>query len=134
LGQFNLVSSFRFFGNAQNELREAALAAITRRMAPGGHLLINSHRNPRALYALLGRLAGADAGGMDLTLAKLRRLLGRHGLTVTLLQPIGVWLFRARLMHEASADSAVAIRNERRFGSPAFAPIAPDTIVVARKA
>ena len=133
LGQFDLVSSFRFFGNAQDELREAALAAITQRMAPGGLLLINSHRNPRALYALLGRLAGADAGGMDLTLTKLRRLLERHGLTITRLQPIGVWLFRARLMHEARADSAAAISNERRFSRPAVAAVAPDTIVVARK-
>lgn len=133
LGQFDLVSSFRFFGNAQDELRQAALAAIVKRMVSGGYLLINSHRNPRALYALLARLSGGNAGGMDLTLPKLRRLLAQHGLAITRLQPIGAWLYRARLMHEAQADSAAAIRNERRFSRAAVAAVAPDTIVVARK-
>jgi SAM-dependent methyltransferase len=134
VGQFDLVSCFRFFGNAQDELRDAALSALAKRMRQGACLLINSHRNPRALHAWASRLSGAGAGGMDLTLAKLRRLLSRHGFTITELRPIGVWLYRARLMREARANSRVASVNERRFGHSLFASIAPDLIVVARKA
>jgi len=46
LGKFNVVSSFRFFGNAQDELRHDALRAITKYLEVGGLLIINNHRNP----------------------------------------------------------------------------------------
>lgn len=131
LGMFDLVSSFRFFGNAQDELREAALAAIARRLRPGGHLLINSHRNPRALHMLVERLSGGSRAGMDLHLPKLRRLLRRHGFEIVRLQPIGAWLYRGRQFARLQPDAPSAVRNERRFGHPAFASLAPDTIVLA---
>lgn len=133
LGQFDLITSFRFFGNAQDELREGALQAITKRLARGGHLIINSHRNPRALFALLARVTGGSAEDMDLHLPKLRGLVGRHGLDIVALQPIGAWMFRMRMMLTTRADDARALKNEARFGSEIFAPVAPDVIVVARK-
>ena len=133
LGQFDLVSSFRFFGNAQDELRDVALHAITKRLAPNGRLLINSHRNPRALYALLDRLTGGTSGNMDLHLGKLRILLDRHGLEIESLQPIGAWMYRSRIMNLTTSDSPQAIRNEHRFGGAAFASIAPNVILVVRK-
>jgi hypothetical protein len=133
LGQFDLVTSFRFFGNAQDTLREGALKAITKRMAPKGHLIINSHRNPRALYALLDRMTGGEAGTMDLHLGKLRALLLRHGLTIVALQPIGAWMYRTSVMVSAKPDDPRAIRNEARWSGEWLAPISPDVIVVARK-
>ena len=132
-GNFDLITSFRFFGNAQDELREGALKAITQRMAPGGHLVINSHRNPRALYALLDRMTGGNTGSMDLHLPKLRALLYRHGLTIVGLQPIGAWMYRTSLMLTTKVEDARAVNNEARFGGEMFASIAPDLIVVAKK-
>lgn len=134
LGQFDLVSSFRFFGNAQPELREVALRAISKRLRSGGHLLINSHRNPLALYALFDRVTGGDSGEMDLTLGKLRTLLRGHGLQIELLSPIGTWMYRARYMAQARPDDAASVRNEARFSKPWLAGLSPDVIVVARKA
>ena len=133
LGQFDLVSSFRFFGNAQDELRDGALAAISQRLVPGGHLLINSHRNPRALYALLDRATGSNCGAMDLHLPKLRALLGRHGLHIVFLRPIGAWMYRSSIMLSARPDADSTVKNEARFSSPLWASIAPDTLVVAIK-
>ena len=133
LGEFDLITSFRFFGNAQDELRDGALKAITKRLTHGGHLVINSHRNPRALFALLDRFTGVSAGSMDLCLPKLRGLLERHGLSIVALQPIGAWMYRTRLMVSTAADDPRAVRNEARFGGERFASIAPDTIVVARR-
>lgn len=134
LGTFDLISSFRFFGNAQDELRDNAMRAIVKRLAPGGYLVINSHRNPRALYALLDRLTGGNAGEMDLHLSKLRQLLRRHGLQIKRLQPIGAWMFRSRMLGAYRADDAVALTNERRFGHPLLSAVAPDVIVVAQRA
>ena len=133
LGVFDLITSFRFFGNAQDDLRDKALRAIVARLAPGGTLIINSHRNPRALYALFDRLTGGSSAGMDLHLPKLRRLLLRHGLEIKQLQPIGAWMYRARLLGAYRADDAVALANERRFCHPTLAAVAPDVIVVAQR-
>ena len=133
LGVFDLITSFRFFGNAQDDLRDNAMKAIVKRLAPGGKLVINSHRNPRALYALFDRLTGGSSGEMDLHLPKLRSLLARHGLEVKRLQPIGAWMYRSRLLGGYRADSTTAVTNERRFGHPALAAISPDLIVVAQR-
>ena len=133
LGSFDLITSFRFFGNAQDALREAALDALTRRLAPQGHLIINSHRNPRALFARFERWTGGGAQNMDLHLSKLRALLKRHRLSIRMLQPIGAWMYRSRIMVSTPADSATALRNEARFAAPWLASIAPDVIVVAAR-
>ena len=113
LGSFDLVSSFRFFGNAQPDLRKAALRAISKRVERGGYLLINSHRNPRALYVRVQRVTGGDAGGMDLHLAKLRALLSSHGFEIVHLKPIGAWMYRWRIMETTRADDA---RAQQKIG------------------
>jgi len=133
LGNFDLISSFRFFGNAQDDLREKVMHSLVERLAPGGYLVINNHRNPRALYALFDRLSGGDSGVMDLHLPKLRSLLGRHGLRIKLLQPIGAWMYRARLLGAVPAGDARAAAKERRYGHRALSAVAPDVIVVAQR-
>lgn len=133
LGRFELITSFRFFGNAQDELREGVLRALVARLAPGGYLVINSHRNPRALYSLLDRASGGDAGSMDLHLGKLRTLLGRHGLQIRRRQPIGAWMFRSRMLQSYEPDDPVAVANEQRFSHPLLASIAPDVVIVAQR-
>ncbi|MBN8507272.1 MAG: class I SAM-dependent methyltransferase [Burkholderiales bacterium] len=133
LGEFDLVTSFRFFGNAQDELREGALRAIVKRMAPAGYLIINSHRNPRSLASLFDRLTGGNAGNMDLHLGKLRAMLERHGLRIRKLRPIGAWMYRSKLLNAYRSDDPRAIANEQRFSRPWLAAISPDLIVVAQR-
>src|SRR5207302_1624121 len=67
-----LVTAFRFFGNAEDSLRARVLEAIRRSLAPGGYLLLNDHENPWALQRLLRRLVGERAQA-DLHHWKLRR-------------------------------------------------------------
>src|SRR6185295_8842136 len=74
IGLFDMVTAFRFFGNAQDELRSAALKAVVALLRPGGHLVINSHRNPLSLAAVLNRATGGS-DDMDLHYFKLKRLL-----------------------------------------------------------
>ncbi|HMO46586.1 MAG TPA: class I SAM-dependent methyltransferase [Rubrivivax sp.] len=133
LGTFDLITSFRFFGNAQDALREGVLRALVKRLAPEGFLVINSHRNPRALYSLFGRVTGGNAGGMDLHLGKLRRLLQAHGLKIRHQRPIGAWMFRSRMLGSVRPDAPAAAAKERRFSSPLLAGIAPDAIIVAQR-
>jgi hypothetical protein len=69
---------------------------------------------------------------MDLTLGKLCRLLEHHEFKIRQLQPIGAWMYRSKLLVSTGADDPEALTNERRFGAPIFATIAPDLIVVVQ--
>jgi len=131
LGTFDVATAFRFFGNAQDELRKAVLRALALRIRDGGHLIINSHRNPRSLAAMLDHATGGHQG-MDLHYAKLRRMLAAHGFVVVGARPIGAWLWRSRLLATVR-DDARAARLERRFGAAALVAVAPDAVIVARR-
>jgi len=132
LGSFDLVTSFRFFGNAQQELRLAALDAIVRRLPHGGHLVINSHRNPHSVGALLQR-AGGLQHGMDLSYFRLRRMLRERGLCIVAVRTIGFWVLRSRLRTASALASRGGRIAERLLRHRAWAAFAPDCIVVARK-
>lgn len=133
LGSFDLITSFRFFGNAQQKLRVAVLEVLHRLLKSDGYLIINSHRNPRSLATMLTRLSGGDYAGVDLHFSGLKRLLRSTGFEIVTTKPIGVWMYRSKLMQDVNADSAHARKMESRFGSALFTPIAPDAVIVARK-
>ncbi len=132
LGAFDLASAFRFFGNAQQQLREDVLRAIREVLTPRGYLLLNNHRNPRALSTLIGRLRGVPIT-VDLTNAKFRRTLEKTGFEIVERHPIGVWMFRGALMASAGSDPEGEARLERLFRAAWWSPIAPDTVIVARR-
>ena len=132
LGSFDLATAFRFFGNAQHGLRMAALKALHRLLRPGGYLVINSHRNPLAVSALLHAATGGGTGGMDLNYFKLRSMLRRSGFEVKRVIPIGVWMCRSKLLGMEHSPARTE-RMEHRFRFPALAALAPDVVVVARK-
>ena len=131
IGTFDLATSFRFLGNAQDELRDAALDAIAARLRAGGHLIVNSHCNPWSIQALLHRATGGSHG-MDLHYGKLVRLLRRHGFRVVERRPIGFWLYRSRLLADPAILDAPEAR-EQRFRAGWLVRFAPDAVVVARK-
>jgi SAM-dependent methyltransferase len=131
LGKFDLLTSFRFFGNAQDALRHEVLTALARLLRPGGHLIVNNHRNPLSTSAFLHRITGGSHG-MDLTYFKFRRMLRKSGFALVKAQPIGFWLFRSGMQSSSAILDAGASR-ERWFGSRIYAPFAPDMILVARK-
>jgi SAM-dependent methyltransferase len=129
-GSFDLVTAFRFFGNAQDELRDAALRAVVESLRPGGHLIINSHRNPFSLAAVLNRATGGS-DDMDLHYFKLKRLVASHGIEIVRVRAIGFWLFRSRMFARAGSRRADVL--EQLFKWPVFAPFSPDAFLVGRK-
>lgn len=132
IGEFDLATSFRFFGNAEHDLRAAAIGAIARRVRPGGFLIVNNHRNPRALGSLIAGLGGGHHD-MDLTYRKFRRLLGDSGFRITDVRPIGFWIVRAKHRHSPSLAGNAASIAERIFRQSLWAPWAPDCVIVAQK-
>jgi predicted TPR repeat methyltransferase len=89
--QFDLITAFRFFPNAEPELRTAALRALAARLAPGGVLVFNNHRHTgalvRRLVRLLRRKEASDAGMTD---DACRALLQSNGLLLARRYHIGI--------------------------------------------
>lgn len=57
--RFDLISAFRFFPNAEDELRRDAMDALVKHLSPSGFLIFNNHTSPtglsRRIAAGLGR-------------------------------------------------------------------------------
>ena len=129
---FDLVTAFRFLGNAQDDLRAAALAAMQHSLRPGGWLVIDNHRNPNGLAPLLRRFTGG-ARDMDLTHGKLRALLREAGFRIVWQRPIGAWIYRDRLAGERLRSAAPHAPPETHFQSSWLVPVAPAAVIVARR-
>lgn len=132
LGRFDLVSSFRFFGNADHALRQAVLRELNRRMETGALLVVNNHRNPCALMHRLASLAGGTIH-MDLTPRRFRMCLADAGFDIVEAAPIAAWQFRNALAARAGSRPVLETRMEALFSAPVFAAIAPDAVILARK-
>jgi predicted TPR repeat methyltransferase len=132
LGVFDVATSFRFFGNAQDELRRGALGAIAKHLKIGGYLIINNHRNPKALRTLLSTMTGGSHE-LDLTHKKLSGILRSHGFRIVMCRTVGFWMFRDALTSRVEMDSLHSRVFETIFKSGLFSGLSQDTIVVAEK-
>ena len=149
LGAFDLVTSFRFFGNAPPALRSSVLRAMNPLLRLGGYLLINNHRNPLAVACLLRRVQEGDAFGESrlragaspealawcntLTNQTLSRILKQAGFSIVEARPIAVWQYRSRLMVKAGSNPEREEKLERLFRARAWLTLAPDAVILAEK-
>lgn len=82
---FNVVTAFRFFLNAEDELRRQALIAIKGHLAEDGYLVCNIHMNSRSvmgcIYALT-RLAPGLTSHQTLSYESFARILEDAGFSV----------------------------------------------------
>ena len=90
--EFDLITAFRFFLNAEPGLRKMALAVLASHLAEDGYLVINNHRNrssPLVLARLFyHRLAGGTCHFMSM--AEMKRLVEGAGLIIERVYPVGV--------------------------------------------
>lgn len=129
---YDLVTSFRFFGNAEPELRRGVLDALQGVLRPGGLLVVNNHRNPFALNRVAGYLTGGRRV-MDLHHWRFKALAAEHGFRLVARRPVGAWIYRSALMTDAVLTSDRAARLERAFARSPLVPVAPDAIYVFRR-
>jgi len=132
LAPVDVVSAFRFFGNAQESLRREALNAISRRLLPGGYLIINNHRNPITPLYLMHRLGGGH-DRVDFTYFGMRRLLVAAGFQIVRTWGIGWWVMLARMTYPPALASSAARLLEPLSRLPPVGPFCPDMLVIARK-
>lgn len=80
----DLVTSFRFFLNAEDDLRRDVLRALRSRLKSGGALIANFHLNPHSLAGLHVRLSalGRTKKRRMLSLRAVEELLANEGFKV----------------------------------------------------
>jgi SAM-dependent methyltransferase len=131
LGTFDLITAFRFLGNAEDSLRDAAMSALMRRLKPNGLFVFDSHRNP---WALRVRFRQGKREEMDLHPAKLDALLRRHGLELVSAHGIGWWVVLDRqCSHRLLSSSLAKFMEAIPVGRTPLWKYAPDAIIVARR-
>lgn len=128
----DVVTAFRFFGNADEHLRVASLDTIRELLIPGGYLVLNNHRNPYGLGNLVARLKGG-AIVPSISHRHLRRLLHHAGFHHERSYGIGAWILRAKWCTNEVLQSRAARILEPLSRLPGAAAISPDAIIVARR-
>lgn len=83
--KFDLITAFRFFGNAEMSLREEILGDL--RPLVGGLMIVNNHRNPDS------RLCSGSKG-LDLNHSNFVNLLEKHKYNIVKCIPIGAWMVK----------------------------------------
>ncbi len=79
--KFNLITAFRFFPNAQPELRTQVMTLLHHHLEDGGCLVFNNHKNTGSTRNRLARLVGRR-GYQGMSWVEVEDLLGRAGLGV----------------------------------------------------
>ena len=128
----DLISSFRFFPNAQDSLRKAVLSELSKLLKPRGYLVINNHRNPHAIHYGLHRLTGGR-GELDFSYFRMRRLLKEAGFEIVRTYGIGWWIIRSSFFRKEVLESSLGRLLEPLSRWGFMAPICPDMVVLARK-
>jgi len=89
--RFDLITAFRFFPNAEPELRRDVLAALVARLADGGILVFNNHHNLSGLVYRLVRLAHRGRSGQHgMWDHEVRALVAGAGLEILARYHVGV--------------------------------------------
>lgn len=130
--KMDLVTAFRFFGNAENELRRNILQEISKLLRPGGYFITNNHRNPYAIQVLLNRITGGSSE-LDLSYSKFKNLLSESGFRIVRAHSIGFWIFRHSMLQFSQKDSKWINLSEKLFQGTLFSRFSPDCILILEK-
>ncbi len=128
----NLITAFRFFGNAQDELRRVVFQSLSKLLVNGGFLILNNHRNPYSLLKMLEKLTGGK-DPVDLSYYKLKKYLADAGFKIARVYGIGFWMIHHRLNTSRLINSQLVKIIEPISLIPGLSPFCPDSVIVAQK-
>jgi SAM-dependent methyltransferase len=91
--RFDVISAFRFFGNAEDDLRREAIDRLIEHLEPTGVLVFNNHRNPgtlirRAIKAL-GREGPEHPNSRLMRHEEVSAMVAGAGLRIARVIPLG---------------------------------------------
>jgi SAM-dependent methyltransferase len=129
---FDLITSFRFFPNAEPELRRAVFLVLARHLAPRGQLVFNNHKNRNSLLARAYRLLGRGYTRGTMTHAEVQALVAHAGLRIVKVIPVA----SLPMPQKQLLLPAWLLEPLERWISrlPAVAPLAQNAIYVCARA
>jgi hypothetical protein len=131
-GSVDLATAFRFFPNADPELRRTTVDALAAVLRPGGHLLLNNHRNFwSSSYVVRRARSGRDAPG-----ATNRSIVGPfldRGFTVVARRSLGVLPQSDERSYVAPVATAVRVERANARHLSARHTAGTNTIWLLRK-
>ncbi len=87
--RFELITAFRFFPNAEPDLRREAMRALAERLAPSGRLVLNNHLNAGSLLRRVAAIAERAGRTHSMSHAEVEDLARGAGLRVLSAHGIG---------------------------------------------
>ena len=126
--RFDLITAFRFFPNAEPELRRAVFRVLARHLGAHGILVFNNHKHRDSLRRRISRAWGREVARGTMTRADAEALAAGAGLRILEVVPLACLpLSEERLL----LPIGLAEPLERRLsGRPAMAGIAQDLLYV----
>ncbi len=126
--RFNLITAFRFFPNAEPELRLAVLRALARHLATPGVLVFNNHKNRNSLPRRISRLLGRETPGLTMTHREVEALVSSAGLQILQVVPLACLPFSEN--HPLLPVSILEPLERQISGLRPLAGIAQDVLYV----
>jgi SAM-dependent methyltransferase len=130
--RFDLITAFRFFPNAEPELRLTVLRVLARHLAPQGILAFNNHKNRNSLPRRISRLLGREAPGLTMTHAEVQALVTDAGLHILKVIPLASLPFSEN--HPILPVSLLELLERQIIGLTPLAGIAQDVVYVCIRA
>lgn len=130
---FDVVSAFRFFPNADRQLREDAADQIAGLTKPGGYVVVNNHRSFWSISYLAMRAVGNNDGSYGSRNVDIKKLFLDRGFSCVRSYSLGVWPqteLRAFGL-SWSVTSALECFNKRHFST--MHTLGYNTIFIFRK-
>ena len=91
--KFNLITAFRFFLNAEPELRSAAIGALAELLEEDGYFVFNNHQNSGSLWIKLRyarhRKKNPEGTFNVMSLDQMKKLAEETGLEIVEIYPAG---------------------------------------------
>jgi len=126
--RFDLITAFRFFPNAEPDLRLAVLRVLARHLAATGVLVFNNHKNRNSLPRRISRLLGREVPGLTMSHGDVAALVGAAGLRIVQVLPLACLPFSEN--HPLMPVSLLEPMERRLSGMKPLAGIAQDVIYV----
>jgi SAM-dependent methyltransferase len=129
---FDLITAFRFFPNAEPELRQAVFSVLARHLSPHGVLVFNNHKNRSGLRRRISRLLGREAAGRTMNHAEVEALVTGAGLRILQVIPLEILPLSER--HLLLPIPILESLERWMSGWPTVAPLAENVLYVCGRA
>ena len=88
--KYNLITAFRFFPNAEHELRNSSMQVLVKHLKDDGILIFNNHKNHTSSLYSLARLIRRKDSMSSMKNSEVKLLCDEHGLDIVDTYHVGI--------------------------------------------